>query len=183
MYSLITPPASEPMTLDEVKAALRIDHDDDDTLLGGMISTARTYIERRLDLALLEQVWNYRHDGPVHHLLPLRPGRVTEILSVSVTEEDGTTNTISENDWRLTGARPEMLDLCLPAGVSGPFHTDVQFRSGAVSADDIPADLLRAVYLLTAHYYEERELFRSQRYVSVPLGVENLIEAYKEVRL
>ena len=183
MYTLITPPASEPMTLSEVKAALRIGHDDDDTLLEGMISTARTYVERRLDLALLEQVWSYRHEGPVHHLLPLRPGRVTEVLSVTVTEDDGTATVIDEEDWRLTGSRPEMLDLCLPAGFECPFHTDIQFKAGAATAEDIPADLLRAVYLLTAHYYEERELFRSQRYVSVPLGVESLIETYKEVRL
>lgn len=183
MYSLLTPPAMEPLRLDEVKAALRIGHDDDDMLLSGMISTARTYLERRLDKAFLRQTWQCRHEGAFQGPVPLRPAGRIDVQSVNITDGEGVTTPLEADDWRLFGERPRQIEVALPAGIASPFHTDIVFEAGDEELSDIPADLLRALYMLTAHYYEERELYRQQRYVSVPLGVEALIEAYREVRL
>lgn len=182
MYTLLTPPASEPLSLSDVKTALRIDHDDDDTALAGMIATARTFLERRLDHAFLDQSWQARVEGTPVGPVPLRPGAVSAVTSVTITDEDGATTAMTSDDWRLCGTKPESIQFLTPLP-SSTSHIDVVFSSGAADTDDIPADLLRALYLLTAHYYEERELFRERRYVPVPLGVEALIEAYKEVRL
>ncbi|MEM9233784.1 MAG: head-tail connector protein [Pseudomonadota bacterium] len=182
MYTLITPPVAEPLSLSEVKQALRIDHDSDDSILEGMISTARTFIERRLDRALLTQAWSARVEGVPQGPVPLRPGPVSSVLSVTVMDDDSNSTLLLSEDWTLCGDDPQSL-LISAALMSNIKSVEVVFEAGAATPNDIPADILRAVYLLAAHYYEERELYRQQRYVSVPLGVEALIEAYREMRL
>ena len=52
-------PAAEPIGLAEAKAHLRIDADDEDTLLTALIVAARLFVERTLGLALITQGWSY----------------------------------------------------------------------------------------------------------------------------
>ena len=44
-YSVVTPAASEPITLTEAKNFLRVDGTDDDTLITALISAAREMCE------------------------------------------------------------------------------------------------------------------------------------------
>ena len=44
-YSVVTPAASEPITLTEAKNFLRVDGTDDDTLISALISAAREMCE------------------------------------------------------------------------------------------------------------------------------------------
>jgi len=43
---VISGPAVEPVTLSEAKDHLRVDGNDDDVVIGGMIASAREYVER-----------------------------------------------------------------------------------------------------------------------------------------
>lgn len=52
----ITAPTIEPITQDELKDALRIDGNDDDLRLKGLIVAARNWAENYLDLRLMNQV-------------------------------------------------------------------------------------------------------------------------------
>jgi uncharacterized phiE125 gp8 family phage protein len=178
MFELVTPPLQEPIPLSDLKAVLRISHEEDDALLAQMVSTARTYIERRLDRALIDQTWRLTlasvPDGP----LPLRPGIVAAIESVVAATSDG--ESLDVEDYTFRRGRVSTITLC---GDPDWETVTVTFRAGYPGPEEVPADLVRAVYLLTAHYYEERELFRQQRYVSVPHGAETLLAAYREVRL
>jgi peptide/nickel transport system permease protein len=54
-HKTTTAPASEPITLTEAKAHLRVDFDDDDTLITAMIAAARGYVEEHCNRALLTQ--------------------------------------------------------------------------------------------------------------------------------
>ena len=40
-YNIVTPVATEPLALDDVKAHLRVDFDDDDSIIIGLITVAR----------------------------------------------------------------------------------------------------------------------------------------------
>lgn len=77
---LKTPPSGFPITLDQVKAHLRIDDSADDALLNSFISAATSLVERYLDQRLLTQTWIYWLDGfPSRTLFDnLRPDGVTE---------------------------------------------------------------------------------------------------------
>ena len=46
MLTVITPPATEPITLNEMKLHSRIDGSDDDTLIEGLITAARMQLEQ-----------------------------------------------------------------------------------------------------------------------------------------
>lgn len=54
---LITPPAAEPVTLDLAKQHLRVDFDDDDTLIESYIAAAREYCEKVTRRAFFNQTW------------------------------------------------------------------------------------------------------------------------------
>lgn len=60
--SLVTAPATEPVTLTEVKAFLRIDNTNDDTLLTSLISVARTAAENYTRRAFISQTWKMYMD-------------------------------------------------------------------------------------------------------------------------
>ncbi|HHI82152.1 MAG TPA: hypothetical protein ENJ99_03285, partial [Rhizobiales bacterium] len=52
---LLTPPAIEPVSLVEAKAHLKVEVSDDDSLIDGLITTARQHIERQTGKALIDQ--------------------------------------------------------------------------------------------------------------------------------
>ena len=60
---LVTAPAIEPITVAEVKNALRIDHTDDDTLIGFLITAARTSAEAYTRRAFITQTWKMFMDN------------------------------------------------------------------------------------------------------------------------
>lgn len=55
--NLITEPASEPVTLAEVKLQCRIDGTDDDALITSLITSARQSCEHMLGRSLMTQTW------------------------------------------------------------------------------------------------------------------------------
>jgi uncharacterized phiE125 gp8 family phage protein len=54
---LLTGPAIEPLSLDEAKAFLRVEHSDDDQVIRALIAGARTHIETQSQVALITQGW------------------------------------------------------------------------------------------------------------------------------
>lgn len=60
---LLTPPASEPVTLAEAKAHLRLDTVDDDTYVNTLILVARQYVEQACWRGLVTQTWELVLDG------------------------------------------------------------------------------------------------------------------------
>ena len=183
MLTLTTPPVGEPLTLPDAKAALRVEHDADDALIGRMIATARSFVERRLDLAIHEQTWTLslteRPDGPVC----LRPGKVRGITAASVTYGSAT-RAMSDGEVRLRRSAPATASFDLSGAEGGePLSAiTVAFTAGWLEGA-VPPELTHAIRLLTAHYYEERELFAQGRYVPVPHALQAHIEAFREVRL
>ena len=54
---LITPPVAEPVTLELAKQHLRVDFDDDDGYITGLITAARQYCEKVTRRAIFNQTW------------------------------------------------------------------------------------------------------------------------------
>jgi hypothetical protein len=54
---LVTPPIAEPVTLAQAKLHLRVDFDDDDTLIAALITAAREYCEKQTRRAFFNQTW------------------------------------------------------------------------------------------------------------------------------
>ena len=55
---LVSPPATEPLSVDgDVRPWLRLEVSDDDTLLAGLVTSAREYVERAAGLQLMPATW------------------------------------------------------------------------------------------------------------------------------
>ena len=185
MLSLSAPPAGEPLVLSDVKAALRIETDADDALLERIVTVARAFLERRLDLAILRQSWTLTLTSVPLAPVCLRPGKVAAITGGTVRYGDAAPRPLADGEARLIRSVPARVALDLPAAENGAplAELTVTFETGWADASAMPPELAHALMLLVAHYYEERQLFAAGRYVPVPATLQAHIEAFREVRL
>lgn len=180
MFERITSPTTEPLGLAELKKRLRIDHDEDDSLIMSLATTARGYLEKRLDLGVLDQAWRGTF-APNTGTVDLRPGRVREVLAVAWGVEDSRVP-LTMDQYRWHAEAPDCLHVMGPAPVAVE-NLVVDFAVGVVAVDEVDPSIVQAIAMLTAHYYEQRELVRADRYVSIPQTVEALIRPLQQVRL
>ncbi|MEP9348712.1 head-tail connector protein [Xanthobacter sp. KR7-225] len=180
-------PAAEPLTRAEAKAFLRIDHDAEDALLDALIPAARRLVEAASGRILVDQVFALARDAwPPAGVIALPVAPVSAILSASVTAADGGTRAVPEGALTLKGDRAPALihvDAAL-APAPGPRHYGIRIvvRAGyGAAAQDVPADLVQAVRLAVAHFYELRD--GAGAATRLPDAVLALIAPYRVVRL
>jgi uncharacterized phiE125 gp8 family phage protein len=187
---LISAPASEPVTVAEAKAHLRIDSDNEDTLIASLILTSRLHLETALGLALVTQSWRLLLDRwPLTREveIPLRP--LQGIDTVRVLPAEGAPIVIDENDYLAdTASTPPRL---VRTGVvwrqpgKAANGIEIDFTAGfGPAAADVPAPLRQALLLLVAHWYENREpIAVGAPETVVPGPVSDLLEPYRSRRL
>lgn len=112
-YGVITPPAVEPLHLNEVKAQLRIQYDSEDVLLAGFLTSARQTWEEIAGRALVAQTImvalpqfpgcyeSYAEwmEGQGALVLPRSPAYT--VSSLTYVDSDGVTQTVSASDYSL----------------------------------------------------------------------------------
>lgn len=165
--SLVTPPTIEPVTLSEAKLAMRVDIDDDDTLIEFYITAARRWIEEvcRPRLAMLTQTWKYVSDEyPASDTVELPVYPLLSVTSVTYTDEADATTIVASSNY-VVDVISEPGRIRLKSTASWPSVTlqvvngfAVTFVAGfGAAASAVPAELRQAIQLLVAHQYENRE--------------------------
>ena len=162
---LITAPATEPVTLAEAKAHLRVDAADEDALITRLIAAAREQAERLTGRAFIAQSWILRRDSwpenPARALEIPKPPLI-EIASVSVYDRSGAQIILSNDLYIVDDAsapgRVVLKRTCvLPADPREADAVAIAFDAGyGEDASDVPAAIRTAVLHLTAHLYESR---------------------------
>jgi uncharacterized phiE125 gp8 family phage protein len=186
---LLAGPAVEPLTLAEAKMFLRIEHDDDDDVIGALIAAARTHIEQKTRRALIAQSWRLVRDAwPADGRLAVTPVPLQQVAAARVHNEDGSTTAIDPQAFVVDGAAaPAILAFAswsLPApgrSVAG-IEIDIDVGYGAEPAD-VPEPLRQAVRLLLAHWYENRALVAQRAGGMLPATVAALIAPYRVLSL
>ena len=128
---VVTPPAIEPVTLTELKAHLRITHDDEDSILATYLKAARMYAETTLCWrAFIEQELELVTDRfPRAFQLPRPP--LQGVTSITYRIEDGTVETVDPANYIVdTESEPGRV---IPA-VDETWPTDTLFPLNAVRA-------------------------------------------------
>lgn len=180
---LLTAPAAEPLSLAEAKAFLRVEHDDDDDVIGVLIASARIHVEALTRRALITQIWRRTLDAwPADGRLIVLPAPLAALVAVRVYDSDGTPSALDLQNFVVDTAGSRLVfapwALMQPGRAAAGIELDVSVGYGG-AAEDVPEPLRQAVRLLTAHAYENR----GNADLAVPATVAALIAPYRVLSL
>lgn len=152
--SVITQPASEPLTLSEVKTFLRIDHSNEDTLLNGLIAAVRQCAEAFMRKSILSQTWLLALDDAATSVTPLPMGPVQSITSVIAVNESEVGTTINSSTYHLTAAKDAVCFESTPIS----HRVEIRYIAGfGNAASDVPAAIRHGMLQHVAILYHHRE--------------------------
>ena len=181
-----TPPAIEPVPLFEAKQWLRMEGCDasDDTMIEGLITQAREWVERETGLKLITQTITQTLDRwPSDRTSEYLPdqGRIADVLngnvrwvelidnpvqsitSVTVYADDDTPTVWGAANYRLASARNGRFRLAPRANAAWPSATrspdgiEIVYVAGfGDTRNDVPRPLRTAILILAANYNEFR---------------------------
>ena len=185
--TLITPPTSEPLTIDAAKLRAGLDWpngDPRDLLMRDFIAAARAQVEADTGVALLTQTYDVTYaaatSGPL--ILPWRP---VQTVRVFAEEADGA-HELDPGDYVLDPGSvwPVPARLQAPLGVALTVETVVGHPDVATLTAAAPG-LLHAVGLLVAHYatFGRDLVLPGAAAAVVPMGYVEAIAPYQLVTL
>lgn len=187
---LTAAPAVEPLTVDEAKSYLRIDHAEEDVLVSGLITTSRLHVEAALDLALICQSWSWTLDAwPHRKVVELPLGPVQSVDAVRIAAQDGTVSELSPDQFVLDGASvpPRLLATsgAWPKPGSPALGIEIAFTAGfGCAPSDVPEPIRQALLMLVAHWYEHRDPAEiGGPATRIPEAVSALLMPYRRMQL
>lgn len=162
MLTVSTAPASPPITTAQMKAYLRVETSEDDTLIASLIQMGREQVEAITHRALFTTTYvEYFDDLPSEFVLQRSP--LQSVDSITYVDTFGDTQTLSSSFYRVdTTSMPARITKAYGAtwpSVRRITNTvAVTYDAGETDVDDIPARLVQAVRYFVTHAYEHREL-------------------------
>lgn len=159
--SLLTPPASEALTLAEVKTHLRVETSNDDTLIGTLIVAARLLCEAWTGRALMTQTWQIKFDDALcGNFIRLPKTPVQSVVHIKTYDDADAATVFSSANYFVDPVGGRVI---LRVGASWPVASraasgyEVQFVSGYGSAgSDVPAPLRQGMLMHIARLYAVR---------------------------
>ncbi len=171
---VVTPPASV-ISLDEAKRHLRVDHDDEDALIAGMVAAATRHLAspqgwlgrsigvQTLELRMCSFDAQCRGDMIT---LPFPP--IVEVVSVTYADTEGVDQTVADTDWRIVGDRflAPVYQGRWPAARLDHESVRIRYRAGYADAEPegggdpvrtVPEEIIAAILLHVGVLYENRE--------------------------
>ena len=189
--TMTTPPAIEPVSLATAKAHLKVDHSHEDQLIANLITAARQHVEYETGMVMIDQDWSvYFNHWPENGqlVLPLVP--VISISGVYVYGDDDVASQIDAAHYVTdTISRPARIVLRGSRQWANPGRIingiEVKLKAGFGATDtDVPADLIEAILLLVAHWFENRQpVFHGETIHTLPRSVSALLKPYRMVQL
>jgi uncharacterized phiE125 gp8 family phage protein len=157
-----SPPALEPLTLNEAKLHLRVTSTTDDALVTALIAAARQLCESFTGLALIERDYSLFLDAWPEGSLRLPRPPLSSVGLVNIYDADGNATVLDAANYTVSAAGMPGLVLLNdsvfpPQPGRAADGIEIQFTAGfGDAASDIPAALIQGIKLLLAHLYENR---------------------------
>ena len=186
--NLLTGPVLEPLSVSDAKAFLRVEHDDDDTIIAALIAAARNHVEALTRLGLINQTWRIVLDGwPEQGRIKPRLGPLRSLAAARVYNELGVASSIDTGRFVVDTASSTIAapgwSLPVPGRAVAGIELDVNIGFGAAAADVLQI-LLQAIRMLVAHWYENRSLVSiGQSVAMMPPSVNAMISSYRVLSL
>ena len=160
--TLVTPPASEPMSLGDAKQLLGVTLPADDNVITGLISEGREEIEKLTGWRLLQQTWDFKIEQfPTGDriLLPIQPA--SSIVYLQFVDSTGTTGTVDPLAYTLytdTGGSPAIvlkINRVWPTTLLNPgFNVTARVIVGAADVTGVPAWATHALRLYVQRHWD-----------------------------
>jgi uncharacterized phiE125 gp8 family phage protein len=172
-----------PVSLQQVKAQLRLDHPDDDEHLVHLIKTGIAWIESYLGKGLLKQTWRQVWQGAQvgeacreRNRIYLGKAPLLNIVSVVSLSPQGDRKSVPYTLGE-RGGRPFIL---LKNTLSDTHGLEMVYQVGfGERPDDIPADIRQALLVYVSCLYESRTMIPRGDL----LGIYTLLNPYRVMRL
>ena len=184
----VTAPAAVPVSLSEAKAHLRVEHTDDDAIIGRIVDAAVGHLDGWsgvLGRCLVTQTWRVSFRDFDGRMLRLPFADVSAIEAVVYRDADDVEQTVDPSDYALNEDAQGSY-LFMSAGFDRPavFHrpdaVTVRFVAGYGDATAVPAALKAAMLLHIGHMYENREsVVIGQSVTGLPMAYDALVAPYR----
>ena len=185
---LLAAPLAEPLSLDEARAFLRVEHHDDDETIAALVAGARLHVEAQTRRALITQSWRLTLDAwPDDGRIAVRPAPLRALTAARVYDADGNGAPVDTQAFVLDFGASALAFMAWalpqPGRSAAGIELDVTVGYGD-GARDVPEPLRQAVRLLVAHWYENRGLAAVGHDVSMlPATVAALLAPYRMLSL
>lgn len=180
--AVITPPAAEPITIDQAKAHLRVDSGDENALITALIIAARERAEGHTGRALITQTLELTLDEFPGSIIEIPRAPVLAITSVKAINTANAETTMSADDYLLdigTGRLSLADDASWPDVTLRPIGgVKVRFTAGyGTDGSAVPAVIRQAMLLMIGHWFTHREeAISGVTIAEVPLAAKALLD-------
>ena len=189
-YQITVEPATEPITLAEVKEHLRVDFADEDDYINTLITTGRKYCESYTNKVFITQTWR-QNMAYFPNVIQLKVSPVVSLTSLKYYDTDEVQQTITDNSNNFqkdflsdTATIHEGLTNAFPSIGSTINPIEIITVCGYGAASDVPDDIKHAIKLMVSHLYENREMVNVvvgglAMQIEMPNVVKNLLAPYR----
>lgn len=182
----LTQPSEEPISLEQARFNCSIEDSDNDDALLDLVRQSREYCEERTDAALIACQWKMTFDyfPRCSAWLTLPRWPLQAVDSIEYVNWDGTLATIDTDNVVVRKdshgrGRIALVDWAnWPSTRNTPDAVRVTFTAGYLSASEVPSTWQRALLMLVAWWFEQREAGVLGTIASTaPIGVDDLLAA------
>ncbi|WP_342642877.1 head-tail connector protein [Rhodoligotrophos ferricapiens] len=185
-----SPPAVEPVSLEQARAHLRVAGCLEDELIAALITSARIHLEIATRRMFITQGWSvFLDEWPEGGVITLAIRPVQSVDSVILHAESGAAREIEPADYTAdTGSLPRLRPR---SGRQWP-RPDKPFRGIEIeitagygdAPEDVPQPLRQAILQLVAHWYENREpVALGDHAFEIPAMINALVAPYRIMAL
>lgn len=182
--SLVTAPTFEPLSLDQVKLHLKVDTNDDDTLIRSLIIAAREYCENFLSRRLVTSTWDMMLDSfPGDQIsqieIPYPP--LQSVTSITYLDSAGVSTILSTSLYgvdvaRFKGRVYPAFSQIWPVTRFIQAAVTIRYVAGFGTAQAVPESIKAAMKLVIGNWYENRESTIAGTIINtVPAALEHLL--------
>ncbi len=164
--TVITEPADEPITLDEAKIALRVEDDDEDERIWGIIRAARMFAEDYLSLKIMSQIVELSFDQwpATQFSLDVWPIISVDTVKYEDTASPVATQTLVENtDYYadITKIEGRLRTITgWPSVAVKPNAVKIRMTAGYADQDSVPNQLKEGIKAYCAYIYDSDECMK-----------------------